>query len=94
MNKTWYDSSRLALTSSSESDELLEESELDEEEEDEDNLTKHNKKWSLWDAAFCLANTQKPIQTLPLKCLHFQSINNTILLLRSWSYIDFSWINF
>lgn len=44
MNKTWYDSSRLALTSSSESDELLEESELDEEEEDEDNLTKHNKK--------------------------------------------------
>lgn len=38
------DSSRLALTSSSESDELLEESELDEEEEDEDNLTKHNKK--------------------------------------------------
>lgn len=51
------DSSRLALTSSSESDELLEESELDEEEEDEDNLTKYNKKWSLWDAAFCLANT-------------------------------------
>lgn len=38
------DSSRLALTSSSESDELLEESELDEEEEDEDNLTKYNKK--------------------------------------------------
>lgn len=37
-------SSRLALTSSSESDELLEESELDEEEEDEDNLTKYNKK--------------------------------------------------
>lgn len=38
------DSIKLALTSSSESDELLEESELDEEEEDEDNLTKHNKK--------------------------------------------------
>lgn len=57
-------SSKLALTSSSESDELLEESELDEEEEDEDNLTKHNKKWSLWDAAFCLANSQKSIQTL------------------------------
>lgn len=34
----------LVLTSSSESDALLEESELDEEEEDEDNLTKHNKK--------------------------------------------------
>lgn len=38
------DSNKLDLTSSSESDELLEESELDEEEEDEDNLTKHNKK--------------------------------------------------
>lgn len=46
----------LVLTSSSESDALLEESELDEEEEDEDNLTKHNKKWSLWDAAFFLPN--------------------------------------
>lgn len=38
------DSGNLVLTSSSESDSLLEESELDEEEEDEDNLTKHNKK--------------------------------------------------
>lgn len=83
------DSNKLVLTSSSESDELLEESELDEEEEDEDNLTKHNKKWSLWDAAFCLANSQKSIQTLPLKFLHLWSIINGILLPRSWSYTDF-----
>lgn len=61
----------LVLTSSSESDALLEESELDEEEEDEDNLTKHNKKWSLWDAAFCLPNKLKSMQTPNLKVSPF-----------------------
>lgn len=79
-------SSKLVLTSSSESDELLEESELDEEEEDEDNLTKHNKKWSLWDAAFCLANSQKSIQTLSSFTKYYQwNFTSKKLVLQSFN---------